>query len=96
MGLATIVHTALVHIPHQYGKHQERVSNQRNNLKLYDGLESIIFHRIVSKSWEDWQNEWFWMASSLIGSVWSSLYMATSPSIWVEQEYQEAAFDKKD
>jgi hypothetical protein len=48
---------------------------------MYAGIESSLYFRIVSQSWEDWKDDWFWMIAYFSFGVWTSLFMATAPRV---------------
>jgi len=50
-------------------------------MSLIDGVYSSMHHRIKSHSWEDWKDDWFWMAAYFSGGVWICLLMASAPRL---------------
>jgi len=67
--------------------YQESLKIDRKLMTLSEGLESTIYHRIVSKSWTDWKDDYFWMLTYFTFGVWSSIYMAKGPGLMVEEKY---------
>ena len=78
------------HIPLQYRLWQEDAAANAQFKPFFIGLNSAINERIVSQTYADWKDDWFWMLAYFSGGVWTSLFMATAPRIEiVEQKEKE-------
>lgn len=52
---------------------------------FFEGMISSMVDRVRSQSWEDWQDDWFWMLGYFTLGVWYALITMTAPRLHIKQ-----------